>query len=254
MPFKYALPDLRSSVLPPISESVFSPDQMTLDASPNLFSQDGHVSQEPIIRTDLPAQSQDPQQMLLEGTQPGTAPPEFTLEGADSRQLASFLDTMTATDVGTTPVVNQDSGFVASYQGTQRSETQPSATQPKKISKPKKSSKPSTVEPRVHPQRDNRGPPTYLNKVVTHKVDESGEQAIGQAGELQSSGTANIIPKPPVVPGRPFARLYPTTPNFKRADPSFTRQLSMSLEQSRAGQKKVKKQKYKKSKKRAVFA
>ena len=58
-PFKYALPDLRSSVLPPISESVFKPEQMTLDASPNLFSQDGQVSQEPIVRTDLPAQSQE---------------------------------------------------------------------------------------------------------------------------------------------------------------------------------------------------
>ena len=109
-PFKFALPDLRSSVLPPISDSVFNPDQMTLDASHNLFSQDCQVSQEPIIRTDLPTQSQDLQQMPSEGIQPGNAPPEFTLEGADARQLASFLDTITTTDVGTTPVGNQDSG------------------------------------------------------------------------------------------------------------------------------------------------
>ena len=154
---------------------------------------------------------------------------------------------MTATDEGTTQAGNQDSGIVASHHDTPRPESQPNVSQSKKIGK--KSNKTSTVEPRVHPQRDNRGPPTYLNKVVTIKVDESGDQTMRQAGEMQSASATTTIPKPPVVPGRPFARLYPTTPNFNLADTTFARQLSKSLEQSRAGQKRVKKQKHKKNKK-----
>ena len=115
----------------------------------------------------------------------------------------------------------------------------------------KKSSKKSTkssVEPRSHPQRDNRGPPTYLNKVVTHKVDELSGQVIRQAGVAPSvSAAPTTIPKPPVVPGRPFARLYPQSPAFNLADSAFAKQLTQSFQQSH--QKKVKKQKHKKSKK-----
>ena len=111
----------------------------------------------------------------------------------------------------------------------------------------KKSGK-SSVEPRSHPQRDNRGPPTYLNKVVTHKVDEQSSQTMRQAGNVQSASAApTSIPKPPVVPGRPFARLYPPTPAFNFADSTFVRQLSQSFQQSH--QKKVKKHKHKKNKK-----
>ena len=111
----------------------------------------------------------------------------------------------------------------------------------------KKSAK-SSVEPRSHPQRDNRGPPTYLNKVVTHKVDELSGQAIRQAGVAPSASAASTtIPKPPVVPGRPFARLHPPSPAFNLADSTFAKQLTQAFQQPH--QKKVKKQKHKKSKK-----
>ena len=145
-------------MLPLISESIFNPDQMTLDASPKLFSQDGQVSQEPLIRTDLPTQTQEMNVTTTGEAQPRNIPPEFLLEGAYSRQLASFLDTMTATEMGNTPLASQDSGIAASNQRIQLPQVQPSAIeqvpatlQPKKSSKqPKKSSKPSTVKPRVH--------------------------------------------------------------------------------------------------------
>ena len=155
---------------------------------------------------------------------------------------------MTATDGGTTQTGIQDSGIAVSrQQDTQQSASQTIGSQSKKSSK--KSGK-STIEPRSHPQRDNRGPPTYLNKVVTHKVDEPGVQTTRQAEDVQGvSAASTTIPKPPVVPGRPFARLHPPTPSFTLADTTFARQLRKSLEQSRTGQKKVKKQKHKKNKK-----
>ena len=147
-------------------------------------------------------------------------------------------------------MASQDSGIVATSQGNQPPQVQSSAkeqgsvaTQPKKTKK----NKTSAVEQRVHPQRDNRGTQTYLNKVFTHEVDELGPNlyAAGQAVDTQRSSADNAIPKPPVVPGRPFARLYPPTPNFNVADPSFARQLTKSFEESRAGLKKLKKQKQK---------